>query len=345
MSWLKRNLVLVVGGLIVLALLGGAGSFLWSQKQRADGVTVDLDGLITDLQTLTGRDPFPNADNIDATKVEQKRVADLLADCRRYFVPTSTHTNIDSATFKDVLETSIAEMEKDARQSGVGLPDKFHFTFRAQRGTTVFAAAELLPLTSQLADIKAICDVLFKARVHSIAGIRRVPVSTNDQGSTEFLTQFKVTTNTVTSAQVAPYEFTFQGFSGELASVLEGFTRSPHCLIVKNVNVEVATASTGSAEGEMPAPVYVPGVAAAEPTPQSAASRMASRYGLRTPMTGGGFRSPYGRGPGIPPPAAPVAPTPVAAPAAPRGPETVLDEKALKITILVDSVRLPLRVQ
>jgi hypothetical protein len=341
MSWLKRNLFLVVGGVVVLALLGGAGFFLWSQKQKADGITVELDGLITDLQTLTGRDPFPNEDNIGLTKVEQKRLADLLEDSRRFFVPTSTHTNIDSATFKEVLETTIAEIEKGARQSGVGLPDKFQFTFGAQRRTTVFAAPELLPLTSQLADIRAICEVLCKARVHSISSIRRVPVSTNDQGSTEFLTQFKVTTNSVTTARVAPYEFTFVGFSGELAGVLDGFSRAPYCLIVKNVNVEVAT-SAASGDGEAPTAYVVPGVVAPEATPQTARERMAARYGLRTPMVGGGARSRYGGGPGVPPPVTPAQPTPVATPAAPRGPETILDEKPLKITMLIDSVRLPL---
>ena len=96
MTWLKRNLFLVIGGAIVIVLLGGAGYFLWSQKLQADGVTGELAGLITELQTLTGRDPFPSPENIEATKVEQKRVTDLLDDSRRHFVPTSTHTNMDN---------------------------------------------------------------------------------------------------------------------------------------------------------------------------------------------------------------------------------------------------------
>ena len=341
MSWLKKNLLLVALLLIVVALLGGAGFFLWSQKEKADGITVELDGLIADLQTLTGRDPFPNTDNIEATKTEQQRLADFLEDCRKYFVPTSTQTNIDSAAFKEVLENTIAELEKDAEQSGVRLPDKFNFTFRAQRGTTVFATPELLPLTCQLADIKAICKVLFDARVHSLTGIRRVPVSTNDQGMTEFLTNFKVTTNSVTSARLATYEFSFQGFSGELANVLDGFIRSPHCLIVKNVNVEVASASAATTDEQGYPGLPQNPAAFAPPTPtMTPAERMRQRYGLRTPMgPGGGRRNPYGP-PGVAaPPPVTYAPRAVAAP---RGPETVLDEKPLKITLLVESVRLPL---
>jgi hypothetical protein len=337
MIWLKRNLFLVIAGVVVVALLGGAGFFLWSQKRQADGVTGELDGLITELQTLAGRDPFPSQENIEATKVEQKRVADLLADCRRHFVPTFTHTNIDSATFKDLLENTIAELEKEAQRSGVSLPEKYDFTFKQQRGKLDFIPTDLLPLTAELADIRAICEVLYRARVHSLSGVRRVPVSQSDQGSTEFLTNLKASTNAVTGAAVRPYEFTFQGFTGELAGVLDGFCRSPHCLIVKNVNVEVASATSGtSAEGEATSTYSVPGVAAPQPvlTPEQ---QMRQRYGLRGPM--GGARDRYGRAGGATPPP-PVA---VAGSAAPvrRGPETVLDEKPLKITMLIESVRLP----
>ena len=335
MTWLKRNLFLVIGGAVAVALLCGAGFILWSQKQRADGVTVELDGLITEYQTLTGRDPFPNQENIDATKIEQTRLAGLLEDCRRHFVPTTSYTNIDSATFKEILENTIAELEKEAERSGVKLPEKYNFTFKPQRDTMVITAADLLPLTSGLADIRAICEVLYQARVHSLSAIRRVPVSKSDQGSTEFLTNLKASTNAETAAVVTPYEFTFQGFSGELASVLDGFSRSPHCLIVKNVNVEPAGAT--STEGE-PAPVMysTPGVSV--PVPEAAPSPaevMRRRYGLRAP---GGMRGAADRYQQNVP--APV--TTVAAPIR-RGPETVLDEKPLKITMLIDSVRLPPR--
>ena len=334
MTWLKRNLFLVIGGAVAVALLCGAGFILWSQKQRADGVTVELDGLITEYQTLTGRDPFPNQENIDATKIEQTRLAGLLEDCRRHFVPTTSYTNIDSATFKEILENTIAELEKEAERSGVKLPEKYNFTFKAQRETTVFTAADLLPLTGQVADIRAICEVLYNARVHSLSGIRRVAVSKSDQGSTEFLTILKASTNAETAAVVTPYEFTFQGFSGELANVLDGCSRSPHCLIVKNVNIEPAGATGASPEAEAAPVAYpVPGVSAPpDPGAPTGADILRRRYGLRSP---GGLRGAADRYRlNVP---APV--TTVAAPVR-RGPETVLDEKPLKITMLIDSVRL-----
>ncbi len=340
MSWLKRNLFLVVGGVVALALLGGAGYFLWSEKTQADSVTGELQALIDDLTRLTSRDPFPNDANIEAVKVDQKRLATLLEDIRRHFVPTSAYTNIDSETFKGLLENTIAELEKSAERAGVKLPEKYDFTFKPERTTTVFDAPDLLPLASELADIRAICDVLFRARVHLLSGIRRVPVGKLDQGAADFLTVVKARTNGVVNAVIRPYEFTFQGFSGELANVLDGFGRSPYCLIVKNVNVEPVSASTTTEGGETSTPgAYLQSSAGAGvPTaPLSAAERFARRYG-RSAM-GPGSRYPGFRGPAA---TAPVTPAPVAVAPVRRGPETVLDEKPLKITMLIESVRMPL---
>ena len=92
MSWLKRNLFLVIGGLVAFALLGVAGFYFFTKKQEADGVTGSLDGQIKALEALRQRDPFPEAKNIEAVKREQKRVADVLGEYRKYFEPTAYFT-------------------------------------------------------------------------------------------------------------------------------------------------------------------------------------------------------------------------------------------------------------
>jgi len=117
MTWLKRNLFLVIGGAVAVALLCGAGFILWSQKQRADGVTVELDGLITEYQTLTGRDPFPNQENIDATKMSRRASPVCWRTAGGTLSPPPPTPTIDSATFKEILENTIAELEKEAERS------------------------------------------------------------------------------------------------------------------------------------------------------------------------------------------------------------------------------------
>jgi len=329
MSWIKRNLFLLIGGLVALGLIGYAGYFSYTQKGRVDEVTGQLNAQTEELKRLTTRDPYPNQGNIDAAREEQKREVQFIDRSRVFFTPVTTLTNIDSAGFKGLLETTIFQMNRDAKEAGVELPAKFDFTFSPQRKRVDFAAETLVPLSTRLAEIKALTSVLFDARVHSITSLRRIPVAKEDDVATEILLGRKSTTNAVTGTISSPYEVIFQGFTTELATVLDGFTRSPHSFIVKNLDVQTNIVTTATTEG---APVYyqsgIP--SAAEPRAMSPAELLRSRYGI-------GGR--YGSRPTLTPP--PAAATQVTtAPAVRRGPETILDERPLRITMFIEAITL-----
>jgi hypothetical protein len=381
MNWLKRNVFLVAGIVGALLLLALAGFYLYRQKDQETTVTSQLNAQITEWKRLTTRNPSANETNIVAARRDQKKLADLLQATRKYFVPAGSFTNVDSASFKTLLETSIFELEQTADRQGVTLPQKYSFTATKLRESVVFEPAELVPLAYQLAEIKALCRVLFDARIHSLVRLRRVPVSKKDTGSSDFLTGKKAVTNAITGAVVIPYEVTFQGFSSELAAVLSGLQRSPHCFMVKMLDVQSAGApAAGESMFTTPAMTYQPygGGPQSGPTPlmtpQTGEDLMRDRYGLRPGGAGSpasrygregsdryGMRGPGGRyGPTAGPtpsfgPTPAYGPTPggryapppspgsmAGAPPGPRrGPETVLDEELLKVIMLVEAVRLP----
>jgi hypothetical protein len=354
MNWLKRNLFLVLGGVVALVFLGLAGFYLYQQKQKESQVTAALEGQITEWKRLTNRKPSANEENIEAAKKEQSRLKDLVRANREYAVPTSTFTNMDSATFKTLLETTIFDLEQLASRRGVTLPRQYHFTAQRLRQSVVFQEAELVPLAHQITEIRALCEILFEARVHALLRIRRVPVSKQDTGATEFLTGTKIVTNAVTGAVITPYEVTFQGFSPELSAVLTGLQQSRHLFMVRMLDVEHASDSVSELTTQMPYPgPGVPGVmpAPSPTTPQSGADLMRQRYGVGPGGPGGArgggasreFMQRYGGGPGARPPGmTPGAPATYApATQTRRGPETVLEEKQLKVTLTVEAVRLP----
>jgi len=68
MQWIKRNLFLVLGGVVALGLLGFAGFYLFAKIQQDQGVTGELDSATQKLETLAKRDPYPNPENIAAAK-------------------------------------------------------------------------------------------------------------------------------------------------------------------------------------------------------------------------------------------------------------------------------------
>lgn len=341
MSWLKRNLLLVVGALVALALLGVAGYYLYAQHQRDAAVSAQLAEASTKFEQLNTRSPSiigeVGRSNIAAAKIEQKRLQALLDRQRALFAPVTSLTNIDSAEFKSMLETTVDGLQKLAERQGVRTPDRYSYTFKPHRDSLVFNQADLMPWTLQLLEIKALCESIYQARVHSLASIRRGRATRNDAGY-DILGRRPVT-NAVTFAVVSPYEVVFHGFSPELAEVLDNLRRSSNTFIVRNISVQRAS----GAGGEM---------AAAEPTADSAVTQ---RYGVTAEATPGQppppqsaadiMRSRYGVGPrGAAPPRAP-APQPLyrasqGAAAPSRKSETILDEQLLKITLLVEAVRL-----
>ena len=73
-----------------------------------------------------------------------------------------------------------------------------------------------------MAEVKAICAVLFQAKINSLDNIRRERVSEDDLKGpqTDYLPDKSVTNEL---AVLSPYEVSFRCFSPELAAVLAGF--------------------------------------------------------------------------------------------------------------------------
>lgn len=243
MDWIKRNLVLVGVAAVALALLGYGGYSLYDQFQQDATITGNLQAELDSYKTYTTKDPHPDDKNIKSAKAYQKQIDNFLASARQSFVQVSIPSNLDNASFRNLLDNTMSELRRDAEKYGVSLssmPPRYGFTFDAQLKSVQFPANSLEPLAIQLAEIRSLVEILFRANVHGILGLRRVAVSTNEEtfGSMDYLVGKRITTDAETGAFVTPYEIAFQCFSTELASVLEGIYRSPYGFVVRNLTVD-----------------------------------------------------------------------------------------------------------
>lgn len=304
MAWVKRNLGLVIGGVVAFALMVVAGFYLWSKIQEDQAVTAQLDETTQNFQTLLKRPLHPGTENgkinnIELAKEENKRLSAFLDDVRARFGKREIPTNISNREFRALLDSTISELQRSAEHQGISLPQKdYWFTFAPQRTSVEFKSIDML--THQLMDVKDLTEILYAAKIHDLKGIRRVPASSDDNNSTDFISDKKPSTNEF--AIVTPYELRFQGFSSELARVLDRLVSAKHCFVVKSVGVDKAPSDEVQQDQSQ----------------MSAAMSMASRYGGR-----------YG-------PVAPVAPV-----QRPQRPNNVLlDENKLLIVLQVDAVRL-----
>jgi hypothetical protein len=352
MDWIKRNLYFLIGSFVAVALMGLAGWYLYSKWQLNNTILGSLDEQYTTLRRLYEQKPHPGSDKVDnikAAKDQQQELLDYIRKARQYFqvcppIPQPESGKLTSQEFSSALSRTIDQMQRDASKASVELPPKdskgntYSFSFAAQKESLAYAAGSLEPLSVQLGEVKAICAVLFAAKVNSLDNLRRERVSEDDNKGpqTDYLSEKSVTNEL---AVLTPYEVTFRCFSSELAAVLSGYGGSPSGLVIKTINVEAAPATAASEQAAVPMAVTTPAYTPPAYTPppraeaRSAEAAFASRYGL----------APGRMTPRAAPERPPVyaQPAPVAAASANKGGlPLVLDEKQLKVTLMLNVVKL-----
>jgi hypothetical protein len=315
MAWIKKNMFLLIAAVVSLAILGYAVFFVQQKKAADEEVTASLDDAAQKFRDLLSRKVHPGNekdDNIKRAKEELVKMRAFMDDMREYLKGPQLSTNLNNQKFRAELDTSVAELRRQAEEAGIGLPNtNFWFTYTSYK-TTVDFKSELSGLAAELEDIKAIMKVVCAARVHSLVGLKRGPVSDNDNfgGQDNISGRFPRTNDW---AVATPYEITFQGFSSELAHVMEGLANARQCFVVKTVGVAQAP------EERKPGP---PPVMMAPPTMMGSGM---DRYRMMQQQQQFIAR--------------PVAP-PAGARPQPTGIKPVLDEQKLRFTLQVDSIRI-----
>ena len=289
MDWIKKNLGLVISSAVALLLLVVAGYFLYSKYSLSQQQSAQLEEQENKLNGLINQRPNPGnkkVDNIAAAREQTERLTEFARRAQALFVNVPYPTNLDSGSFKLLLDNTVDELQREARASGTKIPDNYAFTFSAQKPLVSIKPSTIRPLSRTLMEVKTIVGILFDAKVLELDRIRRISVPDEDAGTamlamgggpSDYWTR-KPTTNSL--AVVVPYEFTFRGFSGELQAVLEGLASSPHSLLVKNLVVDTGDTNTvdmfdaggGTGDGEMQMPRMSPQM------------MMMMRYGMRPGM-------------------------------------------------------------
>jgi hypothetical protein len=316
MGWIKRNLFFVVGGILALGLLGGAGFFIYTGWARNSEKSDKLNEYYDKLSEIAKSPLQPGNQKINNTQIakdQEKEVRNWIAAAGRYFqnIPAiPADASVSSAAYASALRQTIDTLQHEADSGSVTLPPKYDFSFSAQRSLVRFAPGSLEPLAVQLGEVKAIAEILFAARVNDLDGIQRVRVSDDDTAGlqSDYIDE-RPTTNEL--AILTPYVVTFRTFTPELARVISGFATSPNPFIVKSINVQPASAAA-----------------------MTAAPGEVSPFGPGGPMMGRRFP---GEGMPTPMPAPDQPPQPVAGKG---GLQTVLKEQLLRITLEVEIVKL-----
>jgi hypothetical protein len=170
-------------------------------------------------------------------------------------------------------------LQRDATLASVQLPPRYDFSFGAIKSRISFAPGSLPALAQQLGEVRAICDILFRAKVNTLDAIQRVRVSPDDKEMADYIEVQPVASP---QADLVPYQITFHCFSTELAGVLTGFATSPHGFRVKTLTVESASGAAPVPAGANPGGEERPVPMADATAPAPTAPVVTMRGGLQT---------------------------------------------------------------
>jgi hypothetical protein len=320
MLWLKRNLFMALGGLVALILLVVGSIYFFGARGKNHDVEEKIEEVQHRLDEYYNRKdpPFPSVTNIAAARREKKNLSEFSEKAAKMFVPVPYDKKVKGAEFKELLDITLYDLRRQAEQAGVGLPVKeYAFSFTAQKSKLNFAADTFPAVVEQLAEVKTLAGILIKSKINRLDGIKRARVCSDDSQSPTEYHQLRVLTNPATGAVCSPYEFSFQCFSAELASVMDSLVKSPHGFLVKTLVIETNAPPPATLGAPSPPPPTLPVAAPVVPTQPA----RPPAPGIRTPTGGPGFAVP----PGSPPQHTGLA--------------TVLDERPFRVTMLIDVVK------
>ena len=316
MGWIKRNLYFLIGTLVALGLMGYGAFVLMTKIADEKKVVEDITAQFAEKERLGSLNPSADDKNIKAAKDQQAELLAYLAKVHDRFqkiAPIPDMPKVGNQEFAQALHTTVDQLTNAAGQQSVSLPADYFFTFEAEKKSLVFEPGAPAKLAVQLGEIKTLCGILFDAKINALDRLRREGVATNDLNGGNDYTSEKTTSTAL--ADLVPYEVVFRSFSGELANVMAGLASSPASFMIKTINIEPAPEeATNNVNNPTPPPIQ-----------------------YQPPINYRGL-GPRGRGPGgFAPPPVQVAP---AAPPPTHGPVTFLDEKPLKVTMVINIVRL-----
>jgi len=329
MLWIKRNLVLVIGIVVSLALLGGAGYYLYDNSEENFTRDDELEKLKAELEQLQGQ-VYPSEANITIVKSNTTQVLAFMQEGERVFGGEPVRVAGESQ-IKVGLANLVDALRREATNAGVEVPPRYEFTYGEVKAMSRVPVYALESLTNQLKEVRSLCTILFDAKVSALETLQRVPSFPDEPRSADLLMDRLPQTNTLSTniaVVVTPYRLVFRGFSSHLTEVLNGLATAKEFYAVRQLDVEpfggVDTTGMGLPGNMMPMPGFPAVPAPGFPTP-----------GLLPP---GGAPAP------MPVPSRPLPVRGVGLGNLPPVPKSsltkVLDEKPLRITLLLDVVRM-----
>lgn len=175
LTFIKKHMVFTLCLGFTVVLLVGAGVGLFFAQRFYVRKVLALDSVMTRLQQLYRRDPFPAMENVRA----EAESLDDMTDRYNELVESLRLDQVDlqsmeAADFMQFLEQSLRKLRSRLQKARIRFPEKYAFGFDKYAGGQLPAPGDIPRLVQQLKIIEALGDILEQAAIAELVSITRV---------------------------------------------------------------------------------------------------------------------------------------------------------------------------
>jgi hypothetical protein len=240
-SWLRENSLLA--GLVVATLIvGGALVFMMAaQSMFQYHQTLDAyQQAVQRLQILQNRSPFPNAENLEKSRLLTQQYKSEFESLRAQVAKMQAPINPDirPQKFQDDLRAAVNQIVDKAAAAGVELPKGFYLGF-GQYANSLPNERVAPELARQLVIIQRVVTDLIDLKVKSIDGLNRLPLpeeATSPPKKTD--EPQKTAESKPNGLRLLPFDLAFTAEQGKLRVAFNSLLDSDEFFIVRNLTVQ-----------------------------------------------------------------------------------------------------------
>jgi hypothetical protein len=274
MSWVKRNLIWIVGLLVFARAVLGSLLVLKNQMVSRDKVATELDTQKAELQRLVTRAIYPDPINVKQLQRDNDQLEDKIQELQTKFAkeiaPSEALTGIK---FREAMNKRLQDLSRVARQRGVTIPsDEYLYSFNKYEKTIpdnahVPLLMKQLSVTEEIAG-NHITRVEFEGSDTEAGGRRTVAAMEMPNGVGG------IQNDPAKGYTMMPFELTFASDPEGLRGFLNNLSASKYILIPAYVKVKCDETEVGgkvkrpevTPEGKVITPLPVEAEIAAETT-------------------------------------------------------------------------------
>ncbi|HEY5706846.1 MAG TPA: Amuc_1100 family pilus-like protein [Terrimicrobiaceae bacterium] len=287
MSWLKENRFLA--GLVAATIVAGSAlvSLMMQSMAQYREVLDAYAQAVEKLHVLQSRSPFPNAENLEKSRMLLDQYKSELQSLRAQVATKQVPANSDiqPQKFQDDLRAAVNQIAERASAAGVELPKGFYLGF-SQYANSLPNAHVAPTLALQLRIIERIVSDLIDLKVQSIDGLNRLSLpeessaAPTPQKAEEPQRRARQPEAKPSVVKSLPFDLAFTAEQGKLRVAFNSLLDSDQFLIVRNLALQ-NTARLGPAvarqSGAGTAPPRPPADRQAAPPEQSASGGAAGQ--------------------------------------------------------------------